>query len=81
MGVFFKRRLKYKSTYVSGNVRPNIVMMALQDLIETPLYKDLNVTICLQCTSLFAMYTQSQLEANLHELKETEQLDEFEEDP
>ncbi len=27
------------------NVCPNMVMVTLRDLIETPLYKDLNVTI------------------------------------
>jgi hypothetical protein len=43
--VFPKRHLKYKSLYMLRNVRPNMVMVVLQDLIETPLYKYLNVTI------------------------------------
>jgi hypothetical protein len=30
---------------MSANVHSNMVMIALQDLIETPLYKILNVTI------------------------------------
>jgi len=43
--VFLKQHLEYKSPYTSGNVHPNMVMVVLQDLIETSLYKDLNVTI------------------------------------
>jgi hypothetical protein len=45
IGVFLKRHLEYKSPYMLRNVRPNIEMVALQDLIETPLHKDLNVNI------------------------------------
>jgi hypothetical protein len=44
---------------MSGNVCPNMVMVTLQDLIETPLYKDLNVTIHHQCASLFALHMNS----------------------
>jgi hypothetical protein len=43
--VFIKRRFEYKSPYMSGNVHPNMVMVTLWDLIETPLYKYLNVNI------------------------------------
>ncbi len=42
--VFLKWHLKYKSPYMLENVCPNMVMVTLRDLIETPLYKDLNVT-------------------------------------
>jgi hypothetical protein len=38
---------------MSRHVRPNRVMISLQDLIETLLYKDLNVTIHYQWASLF----------------------------
>jgi hypothetical protein len=41
---------------MSKNVCPNMVMVVLQDLIETPLYKDLNVTIHHQWESLFALH-------------------------
>jgi hypothetical protein len=43
--VFLKQHVEYKSLYMLGNVRPNMVMVVLWDLIETPLYKYLNVTI------------------------------------
>jgi hypothetical protein len=45
IGVFLKWCLEYKSLYMSNNVHPNMVIVILQDLIETSLYKDLNVTI------------------------------------
>jgi len=45
IGVFFKQCFKYKSFYMLGNVRPNMVMVTLRDLIKTQLYKHLNVTI------------------------------------
>jgi hypothetical protein len=37
ISVFFKWCLEYKSLYMSRNVHPNMVMIFLQDLIETPL--------------------------------------------
>ncbi len=53
IGVFLNQHLEYKSLYMSRNVHPNMVMVALRDLIETPLYKNLNVNIngqvCLLC--------------------------------
>jgi hypothetical protein len=55
IGVFLKRCFEYKSPYMSRNVCPNMVMFILQDLNETPLYKDLNVTIHHQWASLFAL--------------------------
>jgi len=54
--VFFKQRFEYKSPYVSQNVCPNMVMIVLRNLIETPLYKDLNVTIHHQRASLFTLH-------------------------
>jgi len=38
------------------NVYPDMVMVTLQDLIETPLYKYLNVSIHHQWASLFALH-------------------------
>jgi hypothetical protein len=38
------------------NVHPKMVMITLRDLIETPLYKDLNVTIHYQWKSLFSLH-------------------------
>ncbi len=58
-GVFLKRHFEYKSPYMLGNVHPNMVMVILWYLIETPLYKDLNVNIHHQWTSLFALHINS----------------------
>ncbi len=44
IGVFLKWHIEYKSFYMSIIVHPNMVIVTLRDLIETPLYKDLNVT-------------------------------------
>jgi hypothetical protein len=41
---------------MSKNVCPNMVMVVLQDLIETPLYKDLNVTIHHQWENAFTLH-------------------------
>jgi hypothetical protein len=45
IGMFLKWHLEYKSPYMSGNVCPNMVMVVLWYLIETSLYKGLDVTI------------------------------------
>jgi len=41
------------------NVCLNMVMVILRDLIETPLYKDFNVTIHHQWASLFVLHINS----------------------
>ncbi len=56
IGLFFKQCFKSKSFNMLGNVHPNMVMVALWDLIETPLYKNLNVNIHHQWASLFALH-------------------------
>jgi hypothetical protein len=40
-----------------GNVHSNLVMLALKNLISTPLYSNLNVTIHPQWNNLFFMHT------------------------
>jgi len=42
---------------MSGNVCPNLIMLALKDLISTTLYSNLNVTIHPQWNNLFSMHT------------------------
>jgi hypothetical protein len=54
--VFLKQHIEYKSPYMSSNVCPNMVIIVLWSLIETPLYKDLNVTIHHQWANLFALH-------------------------
>jgi len=38
IGVFLKWELEYKSFYMFLKVHPNLVMLALKDLVSTPLY-------------------------------------------
>jgi hypothetical protein len=45
IAIYLKRKLEYKSIYMSGFVRPNIVMKALFDLCKTPLYENANISI------------------------------------
>ncbi len=56
IGVFIKQRFEYKSLYMSKNVPSNMMIITLRDLIETPLYKDLNVTIHHQWAIFFTLH-------------------------
>jgi hypothetical protein len=40
-----KRKLEYKSMYMSSYVRPNIVMKTIWEIYKMPLYVDINVVI------------------------------------
>jgi hypothetical protein len=42
---------------MSRNICFNLVMLALKDLISTPLYSNLNATMDLQWNTSFSMYT------------------------
>jgi hypothetical protein len=52
---------------MSANVCSNMVMIALQDLIETPLYKNLNVTIHNQWKIIFSLIINSNFETQNHD--------------
>jgi hypothetical protein len=45
---------------MSRNVHANMVMVVLRNLIETPLYKDLNVIIHHQWVGLFPLHMNSE---------------------
>jgi hypothetical protein len=81
IGILLKRRLEYRSPYMSGNIRPNIIMIALKDLIKTPLYKECNIVIRSQWNSLFAlnMQSSSNLDVNM-DIEDNSNADNFEED-
>jgi hypothetical protein len=59
INMFLKWCFEYKSLYMSGNVWANMVMAVLWDLIETPLYKYLNVSIHHQWPGLFVLHMNS----------------------
>jgi hypothetical protein len=52
--------------YVKKIVLPNMVMVVLRDLIETPLYKYLNVNIHHQWASLFALHMNSEFQIPIY---------------
>ncbi len=56
IGVFLKWCFQHKLPYMLRNVHINMVMIVLQNLIKTPLYKYLNVTIHHQWASLFILH-------------------------
>ena len=45
IAIMLKRKLEYKNAFLSGNVRPSIVMAALNDLCKTKLYIDEGIVI------------------------------------
>ncbi len=54
--IYLKWWLEYKSPYMFENVRFNLIMLALKDLILTTLYSNLNVTIHPQYMEQFLFY-------------------------
>jgi hypothetical protein len=66
IGVFFKQHFQYKSSYMLGNVCPNMVMVVFWELIETPLYKYLNVSIHHQWASLFTLHMNSKAQIPIY---------------
>ncbi len=45
IGLSLKRKMEYKSPYLTCNVHPNLIMLALHDLFNTPLYENVGITI------------------------------------
>jgi hypothetical protein len=37
--------MEYKSPYLTGNVRPNLIILALYNFLNTPLYENSRITI------------------------------------
>ena len=47
IGIYLKHCLEYKFKYMPRYIRSNMTMMALKDLVNTPLYKKCNINICI----------------------------------
>ncbi len=45
IGLSLKRQMEYKSPYLTSSVHPNLIMLALHDLLNTPLYENSRITI------------------------------------
>ncbi len=55
IGLSLKRWMEYKSQYLTSNVHPNLIMTTLQDLFNTVLYKDFNISIHPQWLDMFTL--------------------------
>ena len=51
--VMIKRKMEYKHAFLSGNVRPKHLMVALKDLCNTPLYKTEGIVINTEREQIF----------------------------
>ncbi len=59
IGLSFKRRMEYKSLYLTSNVRMNFIMLQLHDLLNTPLYGNSGITIHPHWLDMFTLSMQT----------------------
>lgn len=59
VAMMIKRKMEYKNAYLSGNIRPKHVMLALKDLCKTTLYKKEGISIGNKWEHFFDQLTQS----------------------
>jgi hypothetical protein len=45
IGLILKRRLKYKSPYLLGNIQPNQVMVTLRNFVKNPFYINAKILV------------------------------------
>jgi hypothetical protein len=69
-GLLLKRRLKCKSFYLLGNIWPNQVMVALRDLVKTPLYINAKISVKPMWENMFNIAKTQQ--SNFNTLQEIE---------
>jgi hypothetical protein len=51
--------MEYKSPYLIGNAHPNLIMLALHDLLNTPLYEYFGITIHPRWFDMFTLSMQT----------------------
>jgi hypothetical protein len=71
IGLILKHKLEYKSPYLSRNIRLNQVMLALRDLVTTPLYINAKISIKLMWEDMFNIAKIQQSKNHLNTLQET----------
>jgi hypothetical protein len=79
ISIMLKRRLKYKSLYLLGNIRPNQVMLTLRTLMKTPLYIDAKFSMCPMWEDMFNIVKHQQIKNNLKISQDTKM--DIEQDP
>ena len=70
IAVMIKRKMEYKHAFLSGNVRPKHLMVALKDLCNTPLYKSEGIVINTEWEQVFNNLCQK----NNNEFPDTENI-------
>jgi hypothetical protein len=65
----WKRILEYKSLYLSGNIQPNQVMVALRDLVKIPLYINAKISIRPMWEDMFNIAKSQQSKTHLDTLQ------------
>jgi hypothetical protein len=71
IGLILKHRLKYKSPYLSKNIQPSQVMVALRDLVKTPLYINAKNLVRLMWEDMFNIAKIQQSKNHFNTLQET----------
>jgi len=84
ISLILKCRLEYKSPYLSKNIQANQVMVALKDLVKTPLYINAKNLVRPMWENMFNIAKIQQSKNYLNTLQETkldmeQSLDKFEE--
>jgi hypothetical protein len=84
IGLILKRRLEYKSPYLLGNIWSNQVMVVLKDLVKTPLYINVKISVRPMWEDMFNIAKTQQSKNHLNTLQETklnmeQSLDKFKE--
>ncbi len=53
--------MEYKSPHLTCNVRPNLIMLALHNLFNTPLYENSRITIHPHWLDIFTLSMQTNI--------------------
>ena len=74
IAIMLKQKLEYKNAFLFGNVRPSIVMAALNDLCKTKLYIDEGIVINTSWEEMFnkIAHQESNTETTIHSIDEIE---------
>ncbi len=61
--------MQYKSPYLISNIHPNLIMLVLLDLLNTPLYENFGITIhpCQLDMFTLAMQTNTNVSCDIDE--------------
>jgi hypothetical protein len=84
ISIILKRRLEYESLSLSGKIGPNQMMLALKNLMKTPLYIDAKISMTHVWENMFNIAKHQQIKNNLKTSQDIEMdieqdLDTFEE--